>query len=351
MKINLIRDGAAQKSSLSLSKKRIQWTQAAMNRFTICSSHLGYFFPLSTYPKQLSFYEKYIAQQICNARDLSMFEKADLPFECIGWEQVLDRITMQKGILCTYHFGAYQLINYLLEREKIPFALLVGDQVYKEWEIRNKGLQNILKLAEEESRFQLLNAKDRSSLRKMYELNAEGFLLLVYIDGLEGVSNSNRQNLETITFLGKEIEVPKGVAQLAYSLRIPVSTLIAKRDSNRVVLYSGPTFLVDEKEDKKTFVSRCMQGAYAFLASFVVAHPEQWMNWPHLHILRKDLYSGTRGLINNYGAISFDPKKMGLYFDRRGCPRVWSKSDFQPLDVSPLVLKNLYRTWFLGRYG
>lgn len=255
-----------------------------LNTYTFLSANLSNFVPTMPHEQHWALFEQYRMAQVLNGLDTACFE-ANYPLAIVGWDAYLRKLRERPGIICTYHFGAYQLINYLLIKNRIPFALLVAGEVKTRWSKRFPHLLSELNVAAENGLFVLLDANDSSSLRKMYKLTASGFRLLIYTDGLEGSKTEKDEQLQPISFLGQRIVVPKGVAQLSYTLDLPIDPLLALRREEYIELVSGKTIQPSRNVEKHTYVRETMRNLYSFLEPYLHHWPEQWTNWPLLHRL------------------------------------------------------------------
>src|SRR5690554_5135578 len=85
----------------------------AVNSFAFLSANLGHFLPMLSYEMHIDIFRQFQLQHWLNAKDVAFF-KEEYPLRITGWRAVLTEMQTQPGIICTYHFGAYQLINYLL---------------------------------------------------------------------------------------------------------------------------------------------------------------------------------------------------------------------------------------------
>lgn len=269
-----------------LNANGLRWDEPTRHRFDIISAQLDHFMPHLERHEQLDFYNRFMLQSWMNAMDLKFFDRPH-PWPIYGWEAFVNQISSKTGVIATYHFGAYQLITYLLNRDKVPFALLVADRIFNTWPTRNKELQDVLEQATNENRFVLLNAADRTALKSMYALKDKGFYLLVYMDGIEGIHSSD--SLAHIDFMGQHIEVPKGIAGLAHKLNLPLYPMIALREQGCVRIKCLSTIWPDSDSDRTVFAKDTMQYLYSWLEGYLTQWPEQWTMWAHLMAIRADV--------------------------------------------------------------
>lgn len=253
-----------------------------LNSYTMMSANLFNFLPNMPPHRHLSLYQQYKGQQYLNGNDIHLFE-GDYPLPIDGLQDFVDRISREKGIIATYHFGPFQLINYILINANIPYVLLVGPQSLKEWQYRYPALMKRMEQAAENNRFQLLNAQQPSSLRKMYRLLDEGYQLLLYIDGMEGIDLSVPERSIQVSYLGQEIRVAKGAATLASYYQLPIYPVLLRRGADSIAVEMDKPIYAALFKDRHTFIQSASDRLFAFLGRFVLHWPEQWTNWNMLH--------------------------------------------------------------------
>lgn len=253
-----------------------------LNSYTMMSANLFNFLPNMPAYKHLSMYQQYKGQQYLNGNDISLFE-GDYPLPIVGLQDFVDRVSREKGIIATYHFGPFQLINYILINANIPYVLLVGPQSLKEWQYRYPALMHRMEQAAKNNRFQLLDAQQSSSLRKMYRLLHEGYQLLLYIDGMEGIDLSAPERTIQVNYLGQEIRVAKGAAALASYFQVPIYPVLLRRGYDSIYIERDKPIYPAPFKDRHAFIQSASDRLFGFLARFVLHWPEQWTNWSMLH--------------------------------------------------------------------
>ncbi|TDQ79734.1 hypothetical protein CLV99_1182 [Sphingobacterium yanglingense] len=330
-----------------LYKEGIDWNQTIVNRLTDMSANMAFFFPELDYRAHRKIFRDSLWQLKMDTWDLKLFA-GTYPYKIRGWKGFLQKIRAQTGMICTYHFGAYQLINYLLLRAREPFALLVGDKVYNEWEQRNTGLEKLLGRARRKGRFTLINATDRASLRKMYELSARGHHLLVYVDGLEGIKYGKRHLLEQVEFLGCEIEVPRGAISVAHALKLPIYPMLAVRGENTISIESMPTIAPVAHSNRTLFARSVLYRLYGWFGSYLVHWPEQWTNWPFLQKIRPDAQYRCGEWYTLEKEPYDDPMQYGIYYRSDGICDLYRKRDLVKFSIAQEKIDTLRLTGYGG---
>lgn len=274
-------------------KKQLAETSGAVesiNAYAYFSANLKHFMPLLDWDSHRQLYRQFRENNALNALDV-LFMDGEFPLPISGWEHLRDKLLNQHGIICTFHFGAYQLINYLLLRDKIKFALLVGDDVRSTWDSRYPNLMKQMQLGEKEGRFRLLNAGKAAALKDIHRLVQAGYQLVIYADGLTGTASA--KNLMEIPFLGQHIYVPGGAAALAHRLQCPIYSLLALRKEGEIALRSRDAISAPVGVPRTDFVRTATTALFGFLSAFLMHAPQQWTVWTQLQRL---LLPG-RGLI------------------------------------------------------
>lgn len=286
-----------------------------LNAFAMLSANLLNFLPNLPIGDHQIFYNSILEQQVLNGNDIVLFED-DYPFPIYGWDNLLLKLKAQNGIIATYHFGPFQLINYLLIKSEVSYALLVGPETIEAWNKRYPRLIQEMKLAEEKGRFQLLDAADKASLIKMYRLMNEGFNLLIYVDGLEGLSKNANEELHKVNFLGQEIAVPKGAAVLSNFTKLPIYPVLFRRSVSKINIELDKTIFPTYTTDRNSYIQSTSDRLYAFLSRFVMHWPEQWMNWTMLH----RFLAIEKPMVNDDLILSFETKERYglLMLDKEG---------------------------------
>lgn len=316
--------------------------------YTFLSANLGHFLPMIDVKRHQCLYKEYLYHNWLHGLDVTYYAKY-FPLTIYGWQNTLERLAKGNGIICTYHFGAYQLINYLLIKSKIPYALLVAGHVRETWATRYPGLLAELDEAEANGRFVLLDANDRASLRQLYRLSEQGFYTLIYVDGLEGIPQQDKLSLQRVPLLGQEIKVPWGAAQLSFSLGLPIYPVLTLRQRRSIQMHSFDTIDPKGVTDRKRYAASTMQQLYADLSPFLIHWPEQWANWPYLH----HVYFGRklkRGTLwgNAMPSALLQQQFYGIYESEGAC-YLLRKEDMRAYPIDRNDYNMIFQSWYGGQ--
>lgn len=316
-----------------------------LNTFTFLSANIGHFLPMLDSSTHLQIFQHYRYHKWLNGLDVACFADR-YPLRVYGWPSFRRQIALRTGIICTYHFGAYQLINYLLIHAKIPYALLVAGHVKDTWAKRYPGLLEALEQARATGKFSLLDANDRGDLRKMYALAKAGYYLLIYVDGFEGMVAGRQGAAHSVPLLGQEVLVPMGAAQLSHTMRLPIYPVLALRRSGSIALKSFAALMPDSMDDRNTYTAMVMNRLYSTLSPFLMHWPEQWSNWPYLHNLAS-AESPLQGQLwpTLCGSPPTEQDRYGIYGleDRRYLLR---KADMQAFPLAAEQFSTLLHSWY-----
>lgn len=318
-----------------------------LNTFTFLSANVYNFLPLLPYPQHFPMFRRFRFHQWLNGLDARFF-KGKYPLKVNGWLSFQQRLLSKPGIICAYHFGSYQLINYLLINAKIPYALLVGPEVKQRWEEIYPSLVNALREAELKGRFVVLNASDKMMLRKVKILMEKGYHLLLYVDGLEGLNERQHQVSESIAFLGQHVKVPRGAAYLSHWLHVPLYPFLALRKAWTIELMQGDPIFPGITKDRDAYIAAAMTKLFSFLAPYLLHWPEQWTNWPQLHkMLLNPPFIGGERWFNVDAECDTDAAAYGVYQVEDAC-FLLRKEDYRSFRLTPTDFDKLYRVWHSG---
>ncbi|MCB0651676.1 MAG: hypothetical protein KDC85_10410 [Saprospiraceae bacterium] len=212
-------------------------------------------------------------------------------FELKGDLSFLKKAQTQPFIFASFHFGPYNMQGLVLsEMLKIKYAVLANSALYldqftqfltdKYNDPKAKGKEIIL------SKEDVVNPDSLNALMEMRAKVNSGKSLLVYLDGMEGMTGYlDRTKMLDIEFCGKKMFVRKGIARIAHFLKTPIIPMISRRTSlgTSEVIFAPP---VDPASTSKwqDFVPSFMQESYRFFEPYFVETPEQWEVFDHLHM-------------------------------------------------------------------
>ena len=239
--------------------------------FALFSAHLHYYMPSIAWHDHYELYDQWKSYHI--ARPFRSVEK----WRDLGLDIFKDGVPK---IICLYHLGFHAQLPRVLADLGVQFDILMDSKVHltqkdemlmMQSEMQSKGLK-----------FRYLMSDDPSVLLKARSTIQEGRHLLIFADGNSGVSESKHKKV-VIDFFANRIYVRTGIALLAYLLKVPVVPLSHTIvDKEHQVTYGAP-IVHDEDEQRNTFICRCMQGLYDFLAIEIGDQPWKWECWGYLH--------------------------------------------------------------------
>lgn len=224
------------------------------------------------------------------------------------------------GIICTFHFGSYRLINLLLTTRGIPFSLVVSRTVINMQGASISDLYNHYKSEQSESNIQIIDAEAPASALQMLRTLKSGKSLVVYIDGNTGAGDAtfDSANCLEIPFLDKTIKARKGVATLSYLTKVPIIPLVSIRAAiQKNVLKFGSKIFPSFESNKDEFVQSATARLFSFVETHIRKDPGQWESWLYLHKFAS--YSTgishvpTKKTGNYTGTVKFNARAFGLF--------------------------------------
>jgi lauroyl/myristoyl acyltransferase len=244
--------------------------------------------------------------------------------EVRGWTRVSRLAEEQALIFSSFHFGPYNVIGLLLSRLGVQFSVLANGAVNME-QIRahsiakyQSGDPNVRDAVLEES--DVIKPGDMGTLLRCLHKLRSGRHLLVYGDGLEGqTSYFDRHKLVQAELLGRKIYARRGVASLAYKLKVPIVPVICRRDaSGRLQTRFYPALNPHRYRNAKSFIRAYCEIGYRHLEPYVQRQPEAWEIFDHLQMY---LPQGTPPAARPGGAPSpevlrFDTNRFGIFRDQ-----------------------------------
>lgn len=297
--------------------------------YLFTSANWQHFFGQDSVESTDSFYSNYVLQKKLTELDfetdldwlMSNFElKGDLSF--------IEKIKSQPYIFASFHFGPYQMQGLVLsEILKTQYAILANSALfmdqftqflstkYNDPEKKGKGIMI--------SKDDVVNPESLNALMKMREKVNAGKSLLVYLDGMEGLTGYlDRDKMMEVNFCGKKMFVRKGIARIAHFLKTPIISLVTRRLPNgkAEVTFAPP---VDPAATPKwqDFTQKFMQGSYDFFEPFFLQNPEQFEVFDHLHMYVYEespkFKTPNTEMPETAEFLSFNEKRFGIFEEKQ----------------------------------
>src|SRR5690606_9221835 len=165
-------------------------------------------------------------------------------------------------IFCTFHFGSYWLLVNWLGRQNRDFSILVRQELYEQQsKLFGQYYQNMIERFGISSKVNILNAEEPGILLKLAREIKNGRSLVVYLDGNTG-SGKPEENTQ-VNFLGRKLEVRKGIPYLSYLTGVPIIPVIQYRKKNyKNVLRLGKPLTPDPGQSREAFNEKSLQFIY-----------------------------------------------------------------------------------------
>jgi len=137
--------------------------------------------------------------------------------------------------------------------------------------------------AELASRVEILTVEEPTCALKMVRALKRGEVVFFDVDGNIGVGGEKRtrQGTLTLSFLGRDIHVRKGVAYLSHRTGAPIVPVTTLWEEQGPRVRFQPPLSPEEKEGKEEYTERALTHLYGQLENHLLRHPEQWEMWPH----------------------------------------------------------------------
>lgn len=188
---------------------------------------------------------------------------------------------VRPAIVATFHTGPYHLVCGWLMRRRIPFSLVLSDDI-----ARNKAAAYSALYAEAThgtgpaDEFGLINAADPHCLLQMRSALRRGHLLVLYVDGNEGVGGQTQLRLD---FMQGKLRVKTGAAYLSYLMRCPVYPVLCHWEGDNAQWKSAQPIQPGADEPARAYIRRCMAGVYGLLSDTLAEYAPQWEGWGYVH--------------------------------------------------------------------
>lgn len=235
--------------------------------------------------------------------------------------EMLCFLKTKPAVICTFHTGSYRVLNLFLSRNKIPYTLVISEEVAEKEGSMFNSLFNQLPETTANETFKIIPAEAANSgLQMLRELRA-GRSLVLYIDGNTGAgaATTKNDNRCLVDFLQQQLYARKGIAYLAHLAKVPVLTVACYRKSWEGIRlrFFDPVFPAIEK-DRELFAATTTQHIYDLVAPLIREYPEQWEGWLYLHKVANIVSStvsqpGKRKCINAAGKMQFDSFRFGIF--------------------------------------
>ncbi|MBK6265299.1 hypothetical protein JKA74_09625 [Marivirga sp. S37H4] len=259
-------------------------------------------------------------------------------------------------IFCGFHYGAYNLIPFMLKKKGIEFVTVAVEENMIEDLVQFK---RDVKTKDFSQKSDTIKSSGFQVLLQMLQALKSGKNILVFIDGGNGTTKVNdTEKLRKISFLNEKIFTRTGVLELAYKMNTPIIPIVAKREEDKSVnVFFSSQIRLEKDLPKEEAIENCVSRIYSELETFVKKDPAQWEVWDVLHLILAPAEEHPYLKYWNYFRQKFKPKKLltvnsvlhfneddfGFYQDETSC-YVIQKSSMDRFKISSLtynVLKSL----------
>lgn len=311
------RDRLINDFTAAFTTKEDEYLNGQMN---MVSAALSNYLPAIDFEKHESIYKDILLHKKLSILEQSNYES----LEYVDMENCTDEILLllknKPTIICTFHTGSYRLLNLFLMKNKIPYSLVVGEDVVQRDGIQFQNIYNSLPGNADENNFSIIDAeKANVGLQMLRELK-RGRSLVLYMDGNtgSGAATTKNDNRCIVDFLHQQIYARKGIAFLAHAANVPIITATSYRKSNENIKlkFFDPIF-PDLSKERNLFAQETTQQIYDLIAPIITAYPGQWEGWLYIHkvanIINMDKASEGKNVGMPTEKVSLDSFRFGIF--------------------------------------
>lgn len=301
-------------------------------KMELFSANLTNFLPSVSESAHQVIYKNLIRNQTLQNFDREILHLNDIS----DFEGEMSMVTRNKSpfIFCTFHFGSYWLLVNWLGRQNRDFSILVRQELFEQQsKLFGQYYQNMIERFGITSKVNILNAEEPGILLKLAREVKNGRSVVVYLDGNTG-SGKPEENTQ-VNFLGRNIEVRKGIPYLSYLTGVPIVPVIQYRKKNyKNVLRLCKPLLATKGQSREEFSEESLQFIYDIFGRHIKSYPDQWEGWNYIHtslILDEE---------NEHKAHEVSSMANDIYRFNHGRYRI-----FEMEDNFILFDRNFYRTY------
>lgn len=319
-----------------------------LQQFTFFSANLANFMPHMDYGQHIHLFREARLNQQLSHVDQRYFDRI-LPYRVAGWDsKLVGRLKSRPGIICTLHMGSYRLLNYLLAKEGVPFAVLMSSEASQRQGEGFRQLFDQVRRVHDGARLAIIEAESREGVWQMMRYLKAGYNLLVYADGYGGLQ-TDRHKLLGVPFLAQHLLVRQGVAFIAAKMRVPLYPMVSLRNQNGDISVLAEEPLDGADADSPSWPRLAMTWLFACFGRWIAQRPAQWENWFFMHQqidLRQVAF--PESLMATKEAEAWDtlpvPDTYGLY-SAQGRHYLLRKLGYESYPIAETMFAQLRDTW------
>lgn len=265
----------------SIEKIEMSKQEGYCVKMGLFSANLTNFLPSVPESSHEEIYKKLIKNQTLQNLDREILHLSDV--SDIEGETSLVTHSDSPFIFCTFHFGSYWLLVNWLGRQNKDFSILVRQELYEQQsKLFGQYYENMIERFGITSKVNILNAEEPGILLKLAREVKSGRSLVVYLDGNTG-SGKPEENTQ-VKFLGREIQVRKGIPYLSHLTSTPIIPVIQYRKKNfKNVMRLGKPLQAAPGQTRDEFSNESLQYIYKTFGKHIKSYPDQWEGWNYIH--------------------------------------------------------------------
>ena len=253
--------------------------------FALFCANLQYYWPSLPVSSYRRLYSDLIQRQHFLLQDqqlLDLFSNVHIPIE---QRERFVEMRQQKGIILTFHTGAYRVLPRLLCELGFNIALLASAKVREE-QMEGLGVQHagIRQTDSKTGDFIILDAEQGGSLLQVRKALRDGYHILVYADGNTGRQQKQKDNGHSlgIPFFKRSILQRTAIACLSYRWQLPIYSILGSKKNEQISFSLGEPTLWDEYRDAETYCKILYTRLYADLERLIWDDPMTWEGWRYV---------------------------------------------------------------------
>jgi hypothetical protein len=246
--------------------------------------------------------------------------------EAMGLLKVAGEEKIDSGrpaIYFSFHIGSYFACPLSLFARGVKLSLCFGPDSFEEQE---KAIRDVVRKCKEvfpDGVLDTINVGSKTATMVMQERVAQGHSLFFFIDGNKGSTDFQSKDLQLlpVRLLDGELRSRRGIARLAYLLKLPLIPVFSYRtapDDIRVEYLDS----IVASEEKASFIDGATIQMWNCFASYFEKYPTQWASVAYCYQFRpqrQDNYiapfSGDSNYVFNDQRYGFDEENEGIMYD------------------------------------
>ncbi len=217
------------------------------------------------------------------------------------------------GMILTFHYGSFRLLPRLLCGMGFKLALLIAREVRAKQEA---PLREQASLMDTGGDIVFIDAEDPHCFRAMMRLQAEGYHILVYMDGNTGTQlQVDPAKAMRIPFLAAVIALRKGLAAWCHRRGWPVYMICPATVWDEPLDFAVECLRAPVDCTLEHYTRLFYSRSYALLEKSIRRRPEGWEGWLYPHALAYPVQSAVNAASDVPNWLIYSNEKLFLKLD------------------------------------